>query len=209
MHPARKCFAFIFNNTGYNCSNLHKFVRTVAYKSSISLENLYPNSSLRLTTPKQVITFPLNGVHNFQLNNQLKPSTEEKFNGYIPLDQLEITYSKSTGPGGQNVNKINTKVDVRFHLMSAKWIDDDIKAKLANKVRLWQSKDNYIFNCLKYFQFQTKLSKEGFLIFRSDLTRYQHLNLADCLEKIRASIRNSLETEPQQSPETQEKIRKR
>lgn len=62
------------------------------------------------------------------------PSNDERFNGYIPLDQLDITYSKSSGPGGQNVNKVNTKVDVRFHLQSANWIDEDTKAKLADKV---------------------------------------------------------------------------
>ena len=32
----------------------------------------------------------------------------------IPSDQLRITYSSSSGPGGQNVNKLATKVDVRY-----------------------------------------------------------------------------------------------
>ena len=52
------------------------------------------------------------------------------------LDQLDITYSRSSGPGGQNVNKVNTKVDIRFHLDSASWISDEIKQKLREKVSL-------------------------------------------------------------------------
>lgn len=63
----------------------------------------------------------------------LQPPENTPF--YIPMDQIEVTYSKSSGPGGQNVNKVNTKVDVRFHLASAKWINDDIKEKIATKVR--------------------------------------------------------------------------
>lgn len=53
---------------------------------------------------------------------------------YIPMDQLEISYSKSTGPGGQNVNKVNTKVDVRFKVSTATWIEDGVKQKLTEKV---------------------------------------------------------------------------
>lgn len=55
----------------------------------------------------------------------------------------------------------------------------------------------------------SKLTKEGHLIFRSDLTRSQQLNLADALEKIRALIRDSLYEHPEPSPESQERARRR
>ncbi|KAL1498186.1 hypothetical protein ABEB36_009023 [Hypothenemus hampei] len=165
--------------TKYRSNTLKIFVttqtiaRNTGYKSALSLDKLYPQSSLKLTTPT-------------------KPSTSQSpdFSGYIPIDQLNITYSRSSGPGGQNVNKVNTKVDVRFNIKSATWLSDKIKSKLLEK-------------------FGSKLTKEGDLIFRSDLTRSQQLNLADCLEKIRNSIRVSLFEKPELSPETQEKIRKR
>lgn len=32
--------------------------------------------------------------------------SKEKFDGFIPMNKLEITYSASSGPGGQNVNKV-------------------------------------------------------------------------------------------------------
>jgi peptidyl-tRNA hydrolase ICT1 len=50
------------------------------------------------------------------------------------MDQLDITYSRSSGPGGQNVNKVNTKVEVRFQPSSATWISEDVKSKLLEKV---------------------------------------------------------------------------
>ncbi|XP_018577345.1 peptidyl-tRNA hydrolase ICT1, mitochondrial [Anoplophora glabripennis] len=147
--------------------------RSVAFKSVLSLDNLYPSSSLELTTPNVPVC-----------------KRHEKFSGYIPIDELNITYSRSSGPGGQNVNKVNTKVDVRFHLQSAKWLNDELKNKLFEKLK-------------------SKITKEGYLIYKSDLTRSQQLNLADCLEKIRNTIYESVIKKPEPSPETEEIIRRR
>uniref|UniRef100_A0A2A4JUS0 Large ribosomal subunit protein mL62 n=1 Tax=Heliothis virescens TaxID=7102 RepID=A0A2A4JUS0_HELVI len=147
--------------------------RPMAYKSAISLETLYPNSSLKLTTPA------------------FKPSdANEKFSGYIPIDKLEIKYSASSGPGGQNVNKVHTKVDLRFKPSEADWLHPDIRTKLIELHR-------------------NKLSKEGYLIIRSDTTRSQQLNLADCMQKLRNMIRDAAVTKREPSPETVEKIRQR
>lgn len=38
--------------------------------------------------------------------------SKDKFNGFIPVDKLDITYSASSGPGGQNVNKVG----ISFHI---------------------------------------------------------------------------------------------
>jgi peptidyl-tRNA hydrolase ICT1 len=51
-------------------------------------------------------------------------------------DKLHITYSSSSGPGGQNVNMVNTKVDLRFHVASAQWISQDIRNKILEQVSL-------------------------------------------------------------------------
>jgi len=56
------------------------------------------------------------------------------FTGFIPIEELEITYSTSSGPGGQNVNKVNTKVDLRFKVESAKWLNEEVRQKLINIV---------------------------------------------------------------------------
>lgn len=59
---------------------------------------------------------------------------EKTFTGYVPIEELEITYSTSSGPGGQNVNRVHTKVDLRFKLESAKWLPDEVRRKLIDMV---------------------------------------------------------------------------
>lgn len=146
--------------------------RPMAYKSAIALETLYPNSSLKLSTPA------------------FTPDPNEKFCGFIPINKLEITYSASSGPGGQNVNKVHTKVDLRFKPSEADWLHPDVKAKILEL-------------------HGNKLNKEGYLIIRSDTTRSQQLNLADCMHKLRNLIRDAAVTKRQPSPETVERIRQR
>lgn len=152
-------------------------VRTLSrsnYTSAISLKNLHPKSSLKITTPS---------------HEQL--SADDKiFTGFIPIEELEITYSTSSGPGGQNVNKVNTKVDLRFKVESAKWLNEEVRQKLINV-------------------HQNKLTKEGYLVIRSEKTRSQQLNLADAMERLRSLVWKAAEPEPTQSEETIEKIRRR
>lgn len=58
-------------------------------------------------------------------------------------------------------------------------------------------------------QYDKKLTKEGYLIIKSDCTRSQQLNLADCMRKLRNMIRDAEVTKREPSPETQERIRQR
>ena len=62
-----------------------------------------------------------------------------------------------------------TKVDLRFHLESASWLTDDVK------------------NILKMMHVN-QITKEGYLIVKSDRTRSRQLNQADALQKLRQFI---------------------
>ncbi len=48
----------------------------------------------------------------------------------IPWSELEIRASRSSGPGGQNVNKVATKIEVRWDLAASAAIDDAVRALL-------------------------------------------------------------------------------
>uniref|UniRef100_A0AAG5CWJ3 Large ribosomal subunit protein mL62 n=1 Tax=Anopheles atroparvus TaxID=41427 RepID=A0AAG5CWJ3_ANOAO len=145
-----------------------------SYKSDLALETIYPNSSLRLYTPPPPAA-----------------KADGSFNGFIPLDKLSITYSRSSGPGGQNVNTVSTKVDLRFHLSTATWIAEQTRTRLAQLQK-------------------GRITKDGYLVIKSELTRSQQMNTADALEKLRNYIRQAeqpVSAEP--SAETVEKLRRR
>ncbi|XP_068673195.1 large ribosomal subunit protein mL62-like isoform X2 [Montipora capricornis] len=55
------------------------------------------------------------------------------YKGKIPLEHFTVKYAKSSGPGGQNVNKVNTKVDLRFHIASAEWLSEHVRQKILQR----------------------------------------------------------------------------
>jgi len=102
----------------------------------------------------------------------------------INSNELAITYSRSSGPGGQNVNKVNTKVDIRFHINSSTWIPDIIKQQLRNN--------------------NLNINKKDELIITSDKFRTQKQNYDDCLNKLQIIINNVCELPSETSEEKKE-----
>ncbi|XP_059684288.1 large ribosomal subunit protein mL62 [Gavia stellata] len=105
----------------------------------------------------------------------------------IPLARLTVSYCRSSGPGGQHVNKVNTKAEVRFHLASADWIPEAARQKMASMHR-------------------NKINRAGELIVNSEESRYQMRNLAICLEKIRTMVTEATEKPKVVSKETTQKL---
>jgi len=87
----------------------------------------------------------------------------------LPLDRISFAYARSSGPGGQNVNKLNTKAEARFHVESADWLEPDVRRRLAD----YQS---------------NKVSKDGELIVSSQEFRTQSRNREDCIDKLREMV---------------------
>lgn len=92
-------------------------------------------------------------------------------NSFIQIQDWELlfSYARSSGAGGQNVNKVNSKAILHFNPMASPSLPVDVKNRFIHK-------------------FGKRLSTDGFLVLQSDSHRDQPRNAADCLDKLKAMI---------------------
>jgi len=91
-------------------------------------------------------------------------------------NELSISASRSSGPGGQNVNKVNTKVEVRLNIEDSNLLSDEEKILLFEKLA-------------------NKINKLGELIVVSQSERTQLQNKEKAIEKLNLLIANALKVE--------------
>lgn len=87
----------------------------------------------------------------------------------IPLGEFHFTFSRSSGPGGQNVNKLNTKATLRWAVVQSASLPDDVRARFLQ-------------------QYRTRITSEGDLVMTSQRFRDAGRNAGDCLEKLRQML---------------------
>ncbi|MFS8032521.1 putative aminoacyl-tRNA hydrolase [Helianthus anomalus] len=129
-----------------------------------------------------------------QVQQQLHEAMERAAGGDEPvpkitLDHVTVSFARSGGPGGQNVNKVNTKVDMRFNVKEAYWLSDRIREKILQMEK-------------------NRINKDGELVISSTKIRTQKGNIEDALEKLQAIIDAASYVPPPPSEEQVKKITK-
>ena len=97
--------------------------------------------------------------------------------------QKEITYktSRSGGKGGQNVNKVSSKVELLFDITSSLLFTDEQKLLLADKL-------------------QTRFNKDGLVQVICDEERSQYLNKEKAVERLMVLLTRALQVQKVRKP---------
>ncbi len=83
----------------------------------------------------------------------------------IPENEYDISFARSSGSGGQNVNKVNTKATLKWNCQTSPSLTIDIRVRFLKA-------------------FKNKINEEGVLTISCEEHRTQHMNIKGVVEKL-------------------------
>jgi ribosome-associated protein len=87
----------------------------------------------------------------------------------IAPSEFRFSHARSSGPGGQNVNKVNTKVTLHWNVVESESIAADVRDRFLAR-------------------FSGRVNRDGELVLQSQRYRDQLRNRDDCLQKLRQML---------------------
>ena len=90
----------------------------------------------------------------------------------IPEDELSESFVRASGPGGQNVNKVATAVELRFDVRRSPSLPDAVRARLERLSG-------------------RRLTNDGVLVIRAERFRTQERNRTDARDRLVALVRRA------------------
>jgi ribosome-associated protein len=88
----------------------------------------------------------------------------------IPESELHWSYARSSGPGGQNVNKTATKATLRWDVLHSPALPDDVRQRFLRA-------------------YASRVTREGELVIQAQRQRDQARNAADCVARLAEMLR--------------------
>jgi ribosome-associated protein len=107
--------------------------------------------------------------------------TSEELKNRIPENEFLVLTSRSSGPGGQNVNKVNTKVEIHFNVQLSAGLSYSEKELICNNLK-------------------NRINSAGELVVKSQSERTQLSNRKKALEKLLLLISSGLVIKPERKP---------
>ncbi|CAG1006429.1 Peptidyl-tRNA hydrolase ArfB [Myxococcaceae bacterium] len=99
----------------------------------------------------------------------------------LPLREIDFHFVRSSGAGGQNVNKVASKAVLRWNVSASRSISAALRERLLTR-------------------HARRITVTGDLVLSSQRFRDQPRNVADCLEKLRVMLRDAaLEEKPRRA----------
>jgi ribosome-associated protein len=99
----------------------------------------------------------------------------------IPLRELHFDFVRSSGPGGQRVNKASTKAVLHWDLGASPSVPEAVRRRVIGRNR-------------------RRINRDGQLVITSQRFRDQGRNVADCLEKLRRILAEAAVTPKKRKP---------
>ena len=87
----------------------------------------------------------------------------------ISPGEIEFRFARSSGPGGQNVNKVNSKAILRWPIDRSAGLPEDVRRRFRRR-------------------FARRITRDGVLVLTGQRYRDQKRNVADCLDKLRGML---------------------
>jgi ribosome-associated protein len=93
----------------------------------------------------------------------------------IPSHELRWSFARSSGPGGQNVNKVNSKAILHWNAVGSPSRPPDVRDRLLRR-------------------YANRITVQGDLVLASQRFRDAGRNVADCLERLRTILADVAQT---------------
>jgi len=96
-------------------------------------------------------------------------------------DELQFTTSRSSGPGGQNVNKVNSKVILKWDVANSIQLNENQKAIISSKLK-------------------SRLTKDQVLVLQEQESRSQRANKEEVMIKLNALLQKAFVVKKKRKP---------
>jgi ribosome-associated protein len=87
----------------------------------------------------------------------------------IPDEELQWSFARSSGPGGQNVNKVNSKAILHWSVTTSSALPVDVRERFLTK-------------------YASRITEKGHIVLSSQLHRDQPKNIAACEQRLKALV---------------------